>query len=240
MVTAQEVKERLRALGADLCGIAPVERFGEAPEGFHPLDVMPACRSVVVVAIEFLAATLACPSPVPYTVVRNQLSDRIDRLSVAFCEQMATLGVCAVPTGAVGPTLFDARTGRYRNCVSVKHAAQAAGLGVIGKNTLLITPEYGNMVWLAAILCDAELEADALLTEDFCGGCTVCARACPVGAVGAPEFKQMACHQHAFEGPETDEFLIRCHRCRSMCPHCLGTRNAWAKARMINEAKGAR
>ena len=40
-ITKKEIKERLYELGADLCGIAGVERFGEAPEGYHPLDVLP-------------------------------------------------------------------------------------------------------------------------------------------------------------------------------------------------------
>lgn len=44
-ITKKEIKERLYELGADLCGIAGVDRFGEAPEGYHPLDVcLPANR----------------------------------------------------------------------------------------------------------------------------------------------------------------------------------------------------
>ena len=35
-ITKKEIKERLYELGADLCGIAGVDRFGEAPEGYHP------------------------------------------------------------------------------------------------------------------------------------------------------------------------------------------------------------
>ena len=37
MITNKEVKEIAYSLGADLCGIAPVERFKDAPTGFHPL-----------------------------------------------------------------------------------------------------------------------------------------------------------------------------------------------------------
>ena len=49
-ITKKEIKERLYELGADLCGIAGVDRFGEAPEGYHPLDVLPSCQSVIVFA----------------------------------------------------------------------------------------------------------------------------------------------------------------------------------------------
>mgnify|MGYP002732452004 CR=1 FL=1 len=232
MLTDREVKETLQQLGADLCGIADVERFGAAPQGFHPRDVMPGCRSVIAFAVEFPASTLACRSTAPYTLVRNQLSNRVDRIAVAFCEQMGRRGTLAAPTGAVGPTMLDERTGRYRNPISAKHAAQAAGLGVIGKNTLLITPEYGNMVWLGAILCDAELQSDAPLALDYCHRCDICVRACPVGAVGEPELKQLDCSRHAFRGGQGEDFLIVCHRCRSLCPHCLGSRNQWLRDRI--------
>lgn len=234
-MTSQEIKACLKALGAVLCGIAPVERFGEAPEGFHPRDILPSCRSVVVFAVEFAAATLACKSPAPYTIVRNQLSDRVDKLAVAFCEWMAERGALAAPTGAVGPTMLDERTGRYRNPISAKHAAQAAGLGVIGRNTLLMTPEYGNMVWLGAVVTDAPLEGDPPLEWDACAGCDLCVKICPVGAVGEPELKQLDCSGYAFQGGGGEDFLIRCHRCRSVCPHCLGSRNAWARDRIIKD-----
>ena len=41
--------------------------------------------------------------------------------------------------------------------ISLKHAAEIAGLGVIGKNYLLTNPQYGNLIWLSAILTNAEL-----------------------------------------------------------------------------------
>ena len=49
-LTAELIKQRAAELGADLCGIAPVERFSQAPAGFHPTDVLPDCRSVISVA----------------------------------------------------------------------------------------------------------------------------------------------------------------------------------------------
>ena len=47
-MTTQEVKQRLYDLGADLCGIASIDRFNGAPSGYHPLDVLPTCQSVIV------------------------------------------------------------------------------------------------------------------------------------------------------------------------------------------------
>ncbi len=46
-ISNQEIKEIAYSLGADLCGVACLERFENAPVGFHPLDVFPNCKSVI-------------------------------------------------------------------------------------------------------------------------------------------------------------------------------------------------
>ncbi len=106
------------------------------------------------------------------------------------------------------------------------HCAVAAGLGRIGRNTLVMTPEYGNMVWLNAILTDAEMEADEVMTGDPCpDGCSVCVDICPVKALGQPEMNQQACSAYAFHTDPGEEFVFKCHLCRTQCPLCLGSRN---------------
>jgi len=222
---ANEVKQILYGLGADLCGVAPIERFCEAPEGFHPLDVLPQCKSVVVIAKAFPAGTIHCKTTIPYTVTRNILSDVLDKISVHFCIEMERHGIVAVPTGTVSHTQYDIKTDRWRGCVSAKHCAVAAGLGRIGRNTLVTTPEYGNMVWLSAILTDASLEPDELLTDNPCPvGCSLCIDNCPVSALGNREMNQQDCRAYAFSKPG-EEFLIKCYKCRTICPNCLGDKN---------------
>lgn len=229
--TSEEIKAYFYRNGADLCGIASVDRFRDAPEGFHPADVLPGARSVIVFARRFPAGTLRCGTSVPYTIVRNMLSDVLEKLACQFCADLEAEGYIAVPTGTIGPTEFDPRTQRYRNIISAKHAAQAAGLGVIGRNTLLITPEYGNMVWLSAVICELELEPDPILTQDFCTDCRLCVEACPVHALDdGPELRQLDCSGYAFGGENGGEWKIKCFRCREACPHCLGTKNANLRA----------
>ncbi len=217
------VKERLRALGADLCGVAGVDRFWDAPEGYHPLDVLPTCRSVIVFGVRIAAGTLACRTAVPYTVVRNVLSDRMDKMAVQFCSEMEEAGVLAVPTRTNGSEL-DPRTGRWRSIVSAKHAAQAAGLGTIGRHSLLITPEFGSLVWLSVVLTEAELEPDSM-QERLCNDCGLCVKACPVHALEGAEVAQDKCWEHAF-GEVNGDWRIGCHRCRDACPFCFGARNS--------------
>lgn len=70
-MTSEDIKKKLFDLGADLCGISSIDRFNGAPKGYHPLDILPTCQSVIVFAVRFVSGTLACKSAVPYTVVRN-------------------------------------------------------------------------------------------------------------------------------------------------------------------------
>lgn len=224
-MTSQGVKDFMLAQGAALCGVASVERFSGAPKGYHPLDVMPACRSVISFAMPFPVGTLQCKSPTPYTRVRNTITPKMDTLALDLCMFLETMGFAAAPI-PTNESQWDAATGRWRSIVSQKHAAQAAGLGTIGRHSLLITPEYGSMVWLGCVLTTAELPADPLL-PDICENCGLCVASCPVKALDGPEIAQQTCWDYAFgDDPDTQSWCISCHACRDACPHNLGSKRA--------------
>ncbi|MEM1217893.1 MAG: tRNA epoxyqueuosine(34) reductase QueG [Bacteroidota bacterium] len=67
--------------------------------------------------------------------------------------------------------------------------ARRAGVGWIGKNTMLIRPRAGSFFFLAELIIDLPLEPDGPL-KDFCGSCTRCIDACPTEAI-APEGYEM-------------------------------------------------
>lgn len=64
-----------------------------------------------------------------------------------------------------------------------KVAATCAGLGWIGRNGLLISPEYGPRLSLATVLTDAPITVDAAMKESLCGNCTLCVDHCPSQAI---------------------------------------------------------
>jgi epoxyqueuosine reductase len=63
--------------------------------------------------------------------------------------------------------------------------AERAGIGWSGKNTCIITEEFGSWVYLGEMITDLDLPPDEPI-EDGCGDCTLCIEACPTGALVAP------------------------------------------------------
>lgn len=97
MITREKVKEIMFSLGADLCGIASIDRFGDAPKGYHPLDVLPTCESVISFGCRFPIGTLICKSAIPYTRVRNSITPKMDAIALDFCIEMEKNQIVCVP-----------------------------------------------------------------------------------------------------------------------------------------------
>ncbi|MFP4176402.1 MAG: hypothetical protein ACOC2T_02465 [Planctomycetota bacterium] len=80
--------------------------------------------------------------------------------------------------------------------ISHKHVASQAGLGWIGRNNLLVTPEYGARVRLGTVLTDMPLSVDQPLKQG-CGDCRACLEVCPAGAIAESpdDFDHRGCYE---------------------------------------------
>jgi epoxyqueuosine reductase len=218
---AREIKEFARASGADLVGIAPVERFEKAPKGFHPRDLLPNAESVIVIGKRFPLGALRGNSKGAITKTYETLFWILDRCAYEISSFLEKRGGQAIPIPADAPYMhWDADKQEGRGDFSHRHAAVLAGLGSLGKNTLLLTPEFGNRVNLVSILTDLSFEADPLLETGLCiPDCDRCIKACPANAIqGEGTVIQKECRKfHSVTTPRGFK-LFACWECRKVCP----------------------
>lgn len=223
-MNAGDIKKIAIKLGADLCGIAPVHRFKNAPQGFHPQDILSECKSVIVLAIRFPVSTLQANSYIPYTFVRNMMVGKIDTVVFELANKIEALGIQAVPIPSADPyEYWDADNRVGKGIISLKHAGVLAGLGKMGKNTLLINNKLGNMMWLGALLVSKDLEPDPLAEYEVCkNNCRLCLDGCVKNALDGITINQLLCRSKSTTSTEGGGWYLSCNTCRKICPNYLG------------------
>lgn len=216
---AEELKDLARSLGADLVGVASVDRFEEAPEGHRPEDILPQARAVVAFAKRMPNGPLEGPAT-SYQQTMNVLHAQLDLIASQVALFLEREGGLAVPVPADEPYYHWEVENLYgRGDLSHKHAAQAAGLGRLGKNSLLVTPEFGNRVHLVSVVTSVELSADEMMQKELCpSGCSLCIEACPVGAIEEGQrVNQRLCQEVMLQRLPKGTVIESCRECRRVC-----------------------
>jgi epoxyqueuosine reductase len=227
MLSAEKIKRAAVRLGADKCGIAGVERFAGAPKGFLPTDIYPACRSVAVFLKSLPEAALLANNPVPYThIAEHLLFAEVDQIGLELSRVLERAGIYAVPIPCDMPYLhWDAARTHGIAVLSMRHAGMLAGLGVLGRNTLLINREMGNLMGIGAVLLDAAVESDPLVSGFKCPPkCRLCLDSCPVGALDGVTVNQALCRKNSSMKTARGFEIITCNQCRIVCPRRRGTK----------------
>jgi epoxyqueuosine reductase len=242
----QEIIAYSRTIGIDKIGFASADPFDELKQrliehrklgyesGFeepdlekrtNPRAIMPEAQSIIAIALAYPSRMENPPKSQPWAyrgmvcraswgadyhhILREKLSQLEgfikNRVPEARCESM-------VDTGAL----------------SDRAVAERAGIGFSGKNTAIITKEFGSWVYLGEMLTSIPFEPDQPVTES-CGTCTKCLDACPTGAlVQGGQLNAQKCLAYLTQvktfvpKPYREKMgnrLYGCDTCQLVCPH---------------------
>lgn len=203
----QAIKEKARQLGFILTGVTssePLENFNIFQDWINknqhgemkyletersltrrknPKEILPECKSILVLAIPYAPVSSAGRVGGDFTNQHNlqvasyALSD--DYHDILPQKLQAIVEFIEEQLGEKIPNRYYTDTGP----VLERELAQRAGLGWIGKNSMLINPQAGSTFFLAEILLGIELEPDEKFSTDHCGTCTRCITACPTNCI---------------------------------------------------------
>ncbi len=219
----KELKEQVFGQGADLVGVAPMERFEEAPRGHRPRNLLPEATSVVVLAfrlVDRLVEGLPGRRPM-YTENFHYVNTEMAICTTGTVRFLVRRGFATIPVYYSSREMRIPTPQRFFDEFSLRHAAEKAGLGGIGTNQLLITPQFGPRVRLSAVITSAPLVPDPLIDGEVCDPerCNWrCVRHCPAGALKRSErMDKEACNRYMFETLDH----LRCGMCVASCPVTL-------------------
>lgn len=222
----EKIKRTLQDLGVDVCGIVHVDRFAKAPQGFHPCDIYSDCKSVIVFGKRLPKGVASVSPRIVYNHATYTNLQELDRIALTAATKIEDWGCIAVPVPSDSPyEYWDKENLTGKGILSMRHAAVLAGLGSLGKNTLVINKAYGNMLNYGAILTNLELASDPLCEELCIKECTRCLESCPVHALDGSSTNQKLCRPNTYGVNERGFDVVNCNLCRTVCPKKFGVTN---------------
>jgi epoxyqueuosine reductase len=183
---AEHLRETILGWGASLVGFADLA-------GVAPTTLLMWPRAVsLAVALDPAALTGVRDGPTAdYYGEYNRANRALNEIAGRTAGAILDLGYRVEPFPATVPETWRGNDWTKSLSVAFQHktAATRAGLGWVGKNALLITPEFGPRVRLATVLTDMPLPVEEPVTAGRCGTCEVCARVCPALAIKGTEWQ---------------------------------------------------
>ncbi len=234
------IKNQCQKLGFDSCGIVPAEELREEKkflefwlsQGFHgemkymernldkrtnPALLVPGAKSIIIGLINYYPAT-------KLKLKHYKISKYAWGQDYHFVVKKRLWSLLRFINENIGPAHGRA----FSDSAPVLEQALAvrAGLGWIGKNSLLITKK-GSYFFIGELIIDIELAYDVPFTKNFCGNCTACIQACPTQAIIQPrvvDARKCISYLTIEKRGEFDQpvdlhgWVFGCDICQDVCP----------------------
>jgi len=226
-MNSERLKERASDWGASIVNFADLE--GLVPKNWRHL------KTGVSIAIRLSNAVIDEIKKRPtltYAHHYRATNQLLDAIAIKTSNFIQSWGYKALPI----PASQTMNNKKLEGLISHKMVATRAGLGWIGKNALLITPQYGPRVRLASVLTNAPLRPSKPISEDKCGKCVLCVKTCPAGALKGRNWTSNLrredlievnmCHRITERNKEIFGEPI-CGLCISVCPFGKTSKHRW-------------
>lgn len=150
-----------------------------APTGRCPYDLLPSAQTMILFGVE-MDEDLFSGTFDEISSKTRQFEAHLRKVADDLIHDVQAEGFDAVPVRSI-----VLREGTIKGSLSLKHCAVEAGLGMIGDNTLLISPRFGSRLGLGAVVTSMEIEETPRPDpfEELCTHCNRCIRACPEHAL---------------------------------------------------------
>lgn len=185
------VKKTATRAGMDMCGVASIDRFASSPKGRHPQDILPGCKSVIVIGVRLLDGVIQANFR-DFEDGRSDLKGLYGTYGYSMLPNFELTYACYAVAQLIerktGEIATPCSTGPMTNGaqISIRHAAVAAGLGEFGWMSIVLTPEFGPRNRFGVILTTADIEPDPMYDgAKLCNPekCGICTGVCPVQAM---------------------------------------------------------
>ena len=190
----QEVKDLALGLGFSIFGVATLPDLEELAFDLAPATIRN-LTTAIALGVQLSDGVLEDITDHPtrlYLHHYRQTNYFLDRNAWELSRLIEEMGATAMAIAASQTIDWINQRGH----LSHKEVARRAGLGWIGRNNLLVTPEYGSRIRLVTILTDLPLPPDQPMVKD-CGDCRKCIELCPAGAIAEEpsEFDHIKCYE---------------------------------------------
>lgn len=212
----------------DIIGVASVTKSGSKDLKKNANALLPGAKSVVVLCKEIFGEMVALLDtnkevgeafPGDYFTTHTEyINGKLTNAVHGIAGLLRDQGYRSLPMPTIAPT--DQRF--LKSVFSYKDAAELAGLGSVGRHTMLITPEFGSRIKMTCLLTEANIEPTPKPRKDYCINCNACIKACPSKALQMPKKGQAyamnpyACRTYRVTG-------LNCSVCMKACDESLSS-----------------